>query len=60
MSEAVSTALFAGLVPLDALKPDSQLALVKKSTVVERGVNELLFRTGESASQALYLLGGEV
>lgn len=60
MSEAVSTALFAGLVPLDALKPDSQLALVKKSTVVERGVNELLFRAGESASQALYLLGGEV
>lgn len=60
MSEAVSTALFAGLVPLNALKPDSQLALVKKATLVEVGVNELLFKIGDSASQALYLLGGEV
>lgn len=60
MSEAVSTALFSGLVPLNALKPDSQLALAKKATVVEVAANELLFRTGDAAGNALYLLSGEV
>ena len=60
MSEAVSTALFTGLVPLNALKSDSQATLAKKASVVELPAGELLFRVGESASNALYVLAGEV
>lgn len=60
MSEAVSATLFAGLVPLNALKPESQATLAKKATLVELPPGELLFRVGESASNALYVLAGEV
>jgi len=60
MSEAVSTALFNGLVPLNALKSDSQAALARKATVVQLAAGQLLFRVGESATNALYVLAGEV
>lgn len=60
MSEVVSPALFATLVPLNALKSDSQATLARKATISELADGELLFRVGESASKALYLLSGEV
>lgn len=60
MSEVVSPALFATLVPLNALKSDSQSRLAKTASIGEVAAGELLFRVGESASKALYLLAGEI
>jgi len=60
MSEAVSPNLFATLVPLNALKPESQATLAKKAAVTDAGAGQLLFRIGEEVASALYVLQGAV
>lgn len=60
MSEAISTNLFAGLVPLNALKPESQATLAKKSGLREIPAGEYLFRVGETPQAALFVLKGIV
>ncbi|MEW6168348.1 MAG: cyclic nucleotide-binding domain-containing protein [Pseudomonadota bacterium] len=57
---AVDTALFANLVPLNALRPESQQDLARKASVVSARAGEPLFRIGDPLNQALYLLSGEV
>lgn len=60
MSEAVSPNLFAALVPLNALKAESQATLAKKATLMEAPGGQPLFGIGEPAVNALYVLRGAV
>lgn len=60
MSEAVSPNLFATLVPLNALKAESQATLAKKATLIDAPAGQTLFRIGEEAAQALFVLQGAV
>ena len=60
MSEAVRPNLFAGLVPLNALKAESQATLAKKATVIDAPVGQTLFQIGQEATAALYVLQGAV
>lgn len=60
MSEAVSPNLFAGLVPLNALKAESQATLAKKAIVMDAPVGHTLFKVGEEAANALFVLQGAV
>ncbi len=61
MTEAtVDSGLFATYVPLNALRAESQADLARKSTVATCGRGEYLFRLGEPAGQALFLVSGEV
>ena len=59
-SDAVDPAVFANFVPLNSLKPESQRELVKKATVSQAKAGELLFKIGEQAKTAIYVLSGEV
>ncbi|WP_028006684.1 cyclic nucleotide-binding domain-containing protein [Solimonas flava] len=59
-SQVVDTGLFERYVPLNALRPESQAELARKTAVLERRAGELLFRAGDDAPQALYLLSGEL
>ncbi len=60
MSEAVSPNLFASLVPLNALKAESQATLAKKATLIDAPLGHILFRIGEEATAALFVLQGVV
>ncbi|MDO9452366.1 MAG: cyclic nucleotide-binding domain-containing protein [Stagnimonas sp.] len=60
MSEAVSPNLFASLVPLNALKAESQATLAKKATLIDAPLGQTLFRIGEEAAAALFVLQGAV
>ncbi len=60
MPEAVSTQLFATLVPLNALKAESQASLAKSATLRQVAAGEYLFRQGDHANNALYVLQGAV
>ncbi len=60
MSEAVSANLFAGLVPLNVLKAESQATLAKKATLIDVAAGQYLFRIGEEIPSALFLLQGAV
>ena len=60
MSEAVNPNLFAHLVPLNALKAESQATLAKKASLSEVPAGQYLFRVGEQAGAALFVLAGAV
>lgn len=60
MAEAVSPNLFGALVPLNALKHESQVTLAKKAMLMELSVGQALFSIGEQAPNALYVLRGAV
>ena len=60
MSEAVSPNLFVGLVPLNALKSESQATLAKKAVIMPVATGQYLFRIGDAATTGLYVLSGEV
>lgn len=57
---AVDTALFANFVPLNALRPESQNDLAKKASVVSARAGDYLFKVGEQAKSAIFLLSGEL
>lgn len=57
---SVDTALFKSLIPLNALRPESQVDLARKSSVKTARAGDFLFRVGDGASSALFLLEGEV
>ncbi len=60
-SEAsVDTALFKNYVPLNALRPDSQTDLARKSSIATARVGEVLFSVGDAVHSALFVLEGEV
>jgi CRP-like cAMP-binding protein len=60
MSDAVDVALFSQYVPLNALRPESQLELARKSRLVEAKPGTVLFKIGEHAQQALFLIAGDI
>ncbi|MBI2383420.1 MAG: cyclic nucleotide-binding domain-containing protein [Gammaproteobacteria bacterium] len=57
---AVDPALFTHYVPLNALKPESQRDLAKKASIATAKPGDYLFRIGDTAKAALYVLSGEV
>lgn len=60
MTDTVAPTLFAHYVPLNALRPESQADLARKSAIVTAGKGEYLFRIGDPADKALFVLAGEV
>ena len=59
-NEAVDPKLFAHLVPLNALRPESQADLAKKSSLSTARSGQYLFKVGDQAKQALFILDGEI
>lgn len=59
-SDAVDPAVFANYVPLNALKPESQRDLAKKASIGQSKAGSYLFKIGEQAKSAIYVLSGEV
>ncbi|MEQ1440574.1 cyclic nucleotide-binding domain-containing protein, partial [Fontimonas sp. SYSU GA230001] len=61
MSETtIDPSLFATLIPLNALRLESQRDLARKSSVGTARKGEILFRIGDTATRALYVLSGDV
>lgn len=58
--DTVDFRLFQRYVPLSALRPESQVDLARKSTMLQKRAGETLFRAGDAATQALYLVDGEL
>jgi CRP-like cAMP-binding protein len=56
----VDTAVFDHYVPLNALRPESRADLARKSEVLVAKAGDLLFRAGDAATQALFVLAGEI
>jgi len=59
-SGALDPAVFANYVPLNALRPESQRDLAKKASVGQAKPGDYLFKIGEQAKAALYVMSGEV
>lgn len=57
---AVDTAIFANFVPLNALRPESQNDLAKKATIVAARTGDYLFKVGDPAKAAIFLMRGEL
>jgi len=57
---AVDPRLFQDLVPLGSLKPERQRDLARKAHLQSLAPEEFLFRRGDAADEALYLLEGEL
>jgi CRP-like cAMP-binding protein len=60
MDAAVDPALFVNYIPLNALRAESQANLARKSTLVAAKAGDYLFRIGDAADMALFLVEGEV
>lgn len=56
----IDTSLFAKLIPLNAMRPESQRDLARKCSIGTARKGDILFRIGDAANQALYLLSGDV
>ncbi|HUP90797.1 MAG TPA: cyclic nucleotide-binding domain-containing protein, partial [Solimonas sp.] len=57
---AVDPAMLADYVPLNALRPESRSSLAKKSTLKAARAGEYLFKAGEPAKEAIFLVSGEI
>ncbi len=57
---AIDPALFTNYVPLNALRPDSQRELVKKTSIGQARTGDYLFKIGEQAKAAIYVMSGDV
>src|SRR6185436_12150713 len=60
MADAVDPSTFTNYVPLNALKPESQRDLAKKASIGQSKAGSYLFKIGEQAKSAIYVLAGEV
>jgi CRP-like cAMP-binding protein len=60
MDAAVDPALFVNYIPLNALRKESQQNLARKSALMEAAAGEFLFRVGDVAEAALFLVDGEI
>ncbi|MBL6751474.1 MAG: cyclic nucleotide-binding domain-containing protein [Nevskia sp.] len=56
----MDSALFVNYIPLNALRTESQQNLARKSTLAQAAPGEFLFRAGDEATEALFLVEGEV
>lgn len=52
--------LLAKLIPMGALRPESKRDLARNAVLVDVGAGQYLFRAGERADKALYLLEGQL
>lgn len=59
-TQVVNVALFANLVPLNALRTESQADLAKKSAIKTCASNGYLFKIGDVAKEAIFVLSGEI
>lgn len=59
-STRVSPELFAGFVPLNAMRPESQADVARKAVWVDQPAGAWLFRAGDQLEEALYLVEGEI
>ncbi len=59
-SDAVDATQFANFVPLNALRPESQRELAKKAQIGQAKAGAHLFKVGEQAKAAFYVLSGDV
>jgi CRP-like cAMP-binding protein len=59
-TDSVSPALFEHFVPLSSLRPESQASLAQKSAVAKFVPGDYLFRIGEAATKAFFLISGEI
>lgn len=57
---ALDAALLSSLVPLNALRPESLSEILRKARVLSAARGQWLFRIGEDARTAYYVLSGEV
>jgi CRP-like cAMP-binding protein len=60
MDTGVDPALFNRFVPLNAMNPDNQANLARKSELKTAAAGDYLFRIGDTASTVLYLVEGQV
>ncbi len=60
MDSAVDPALFVNYIPLNALRKDSQQSLARKSSLVDARAGDYLFRIGDTAGAAIFLVSGEL
>jgi CRP-like cAMP-binding protein len=56
----VDPAIFANLVPLNALRRESQSDLAKKSEIKTAPSGGYLFKVGDQAKEAIFVLSGEI
>lgn len=56
----VKADLFSRYVPLNALRPESQADLAAKSQIQSYKTGDYLFKVGDPAKQALWVLSGEI
>lgn len=56
----VDPAIFANYVPLNALRPESRADLAKKASINAARSGDYLFKVGEHAKDALFLVSGEI
>lgn len=56
----VDPALFANLVPLNALRRESQTDLAKKSAIKTAPSGSYLFKVGDTAQNSIFILSGEI
>lgn len=57
---AVDPSIFANYVPLNALRPESRADLAKKASLRSAKPGDYLFRLGETAKDAIFVVSGEV
>ncbi|HEX4896371.1 MAG TPA: cyclic nucleotide-binding domain-containing protein [Solimonas sp.] len=57
---AIDPALFKNYVPLNALRPESQNDLAKKASLSTARAGDYLFKSGDTASAAVFVIEGEV
>jgi len=59
-TSAIDPAMFANYVPLNALRPESLRELAKKTTLGEARAGEYLFKLGDAAKAAIYVMSGDI
>jgi CRP-like cAMP-binding protein len=60
METGVDAALLDRFVPINALGADNRASIARKATLIQAAAGDYLFKAGEPASQALFLLDGQV
>ncbi|MDB5987815.1 MAG: hypothetical protein JWR16_2868 [Nevskia sp.] len=60
MDSAVDPALFVNYIPLNALQPESQRNLARKSSMRLIEAGSYLFKIGDSAETVIFLVSGEI
>lgn len=57
---SLTSELLAKLIPMGALRPESKRDLARSATLVDAKAGEYLFRVGQAAQRALYLIEGQI